>query len=65
MTELRVPFWAKCEPCNHCWAPAYAPMELTLFAKTIKASRCPKCGSSKAVVAKQDNGVLNETGCTT
>jgi Zn finger protein HypA/HybF involved in hydrogenase expression len=64
MTEVRKPFWVKCEPCNHCWAPAYAPMELALLAKVIKGARCPKCGSDKGFVAKQNNGILNETGCT-
>jgi hypothetical protein len=65
MTDARKPFWVKCEPCNHCWAPVYAPMEVTLFAKIAKATRCPMCGSNKAVVAKQRHGVLNEVGCTT
>jgi DNA-directed RNA polymerase subunit RPC12/RpoP len=46
-TEDRKPFWAKCEPCNQCWAPVYTPTEVFKFVEILKAIRCPKCGSSK------------------
>lgn len=62
MSEPRKPFWTKCKPCGHCWVAAYAPMELTAFAKTIGAARCPMCGAGgKAIlVAKQKDGELRE-----
>ena len=59
-TEARKPFWAKCADCGHCWAAAYAPMEIMTFARTVKAARCPMCGCKKSVVAKQDDGKLLE-----
>ena len=64
-TEERKPFWAKCEPCNHCWVAAYTPMEAFKFVKILKSIRCPKCGSPKAKVAKQRDGVLNDADCST
>lgn len=62
MTEERKPFWVKCEPCGHCWAPAYFPMEAGKFAKAAKNVLCPMCGNGpkNIVVAKQHNGVLKE-----
>lgn len=56
MDDFRKPFWAKCSDCSHCWPAAYTPMEVTAFARTVTASRCPMCGSKKTVVAKQDDG---------
>jgi hypothetical protein len=59
--EERKPFWAKCPKCSHCWAAAYAPMELGAFAKTIMRAACPMCGTHKGVmIAKQHNGKLLE-----
>lgn len=52
-------FWAICEKCNHCWPAAYFPLEATKFAKIAKRAVCPKCGG-RALVAKQDDGVLQE-----
>lgn len=59
-SEKRKPFWAKCGGCSHCWPAAYVPMEAITFGRTIKAARCPMCGSKKNVVAKQDDGKLLE-----
>lgn len=61
MTETRKPFWIKCGACNHCWAGAYVPIELSKFVKLGKAARCPMCGEGKKLYpAKQDDGVLQE-----
>ena len=54
------PFWAKCTKCSHCWAAAFLPMDIRTLAKVTRNVRCPRCGSPKPVVAKQDNGVLQE-----
>lgn len=54
------PFWAKCSDCGHCWPVAYLPMNMTAMAKLGKAARCPMGCRGKPLVAKQDNGVLNE-----
>jgi len=54
------PFWAKCRKCAHCWPVAYLPMDIGTLAKVTKNSRCPRCGDGKPVVAKQNNGTLNE-----
>ncbi len=56
----RKPFWVKCRKCSHCWAAAYLPLTAETFAKIAKRAACPMCGDSKPVVAKQDNGKLNE-----
>lgn len=59
--EARKPFWVKCPPCGHVWAAAYFPMDATRMAKAAKQC-CPYCGHGPKgiLVAKQDNGVLNE-----
>jgi hypothetical protein len=62
--EPRKPFWAKCGSCSHCWPAAYAPMEVMAFARTVKAARCPMCGGKKILVAKQDDGKLQESEAT-
>lgn len=54
------PFWAKCRICAHCWIVAYLPMDIGKMAKAAKRATCPTCGDTKPVIAKQDNGVLNE-----
>lgn len=55
------PLWAKCVKCALCWPIAYLPMNMKLFAKITKGGfRCPRCGDAKPVVAKQDNGILQE-----
>jgi hypothetical protein len=62
MTDASKPFWAKCEPCGHVWAAAYYPMEVSKICKLMIKARCPKCASGPKgiVIAKQNNGVLNE-----
>lgn len=62
MTEVRKPFWARCGECNHCWAAAYAPMQLSKIAKILRACICPRCASKKIFVAKQNDGELLESG---
>ena len=58
----RKPFWAKCEPCGHCWAVYYLPMPV----ERLKRYRyvCPMCGAGPRgiVVARQNDGVLLEGG---
>lgn len=55
------PLWAKCVKCSHCWPVAYLPISMDVFGKIAKGGFvCPKCGDRKPVVAKQDNGVLQE-----
>lgn len=57
------PLWAKCRKCAHCWPVAYLPMAMAVLAKIAKGGfACPKCGDRKPVVAKQANGVLQESG---
>lgn len=56
----RKPFWVKCRKCSHCWPAAYLPLVVDVFAKIAKSAVCPMCGDKKPVVAKQDNGKLNE-----
>lgn len=58
--EARKPFWVKCRKCAHCWAPIYFPFTAEKFAKIAKRAACPMCGEGKPLVAKQDNGKLNE-----
>lgn len=60
MSLERKPFWAKCAACSHCWAAAYLPMEMSACAKLLQRATCPMCGSRKAFVAKQNDGVLKE-----
>jgi hypothetical protein len=52
--------WAKCRDCAHCWIVAYYPADMRLLGKVMKRACCPKCGDTKPLVAKQDNGVLLE-----
>lgn len=55
-----VPFWARCPGCGHCWAVAYYPLQLSLFARIVRGhAACPKCGTG-GVVAQQKDGVLEE-----
>lgn len=59
--EASKALWARCEKCGHCWAAAYYPVDLQIFAKAAKRhSRCPKC-DGRGMVAKQADGVLQET----
>ena len=60
MEEEQRPVWSKCGECGHIWACAYAPMNMMAIAKLFKNARCPKCASPKAMLAKQNNGVLKE-----
>ena len=53
-------FWVKCQKCAHCWAAGYYPAEAGLFAQITRKAPCPKCGDTKPIVAKQNNGVLME-----
>lgn len=64
MSEERKPFWVKCGKCQHCWAAAYVPMEVALFARVAAKPRCPMCGNGpkNIFVAKQHDGVLQEEG---
>ena len=66
MTDLDKGFWVKCANCLHCWIAAFYPGEAVRFSKVARANSklCPKCGSKKVVVAKQDNGVLTEAANT-
>ena len=58
--EAKKGAWAKCSGCGHCWIVAYYPMNLEKFAKLMKKhSDCPKCGEP-GMIAKQQDGVLNE-----
>lgn len=67
MSEARKPFWVECGKCKHQLAPAYLPMEMSLFAKATKASRCPMCGNGPKgiLIAKQNDGVLTEPSAST
>lgn len=60
--EERKPFWAKCAKCGHIWIAAYAPMEITAFAKAVGAAHCPMCaaGPKDIRIAKQEDGKLLE-----
>jgi hypothetical protein len=58
--EEKRPFWAKCSACQHCWTVAYLPMEITAACRLIGKAACPMCGDRKPMIAKQDNGGLNE-----
>jgi hypothetical protein len=60
MTEARKPFWAKCGACSHCWPAAYIPMEARAWARLVMRAVCPMCGSRKVLIAKQNDGVLQE-----
>ena len=62
MIEERKPFWVMCGPCNHCWSPAYLPIDVSKFTKIVMKAACPMCGASgrDIVVAKQDDGRLLE-----
>jgi hypothetical protein len=62
-TEPKRPFWAKCgdENCGHCWPAAYLPMEAAKCAELLMRQACPMCGGKKVLVAKQADGVLNDT----
>lgn len=60
MSDERKPFWVKCRKCAHCWTAAYLPMEVDTFAKIATRAACPMCGDRKPVIAKQDDGKLNE-----
>jgi hypothetical protein len=56
----RKPFLVQCGKCQHVWAAAYLPMEVSLFAKAAKAV-CPMCGNGpKGIfIPKQHDGVLS------
>ena len=54
------PFWAKCPTCGHCWPAAYFPLRLDVCGRLLKAARCPKGCKSPVMIAKQDDGVLQE-----
>jgi hypothetical protein len=52
--------WAKCPACKHCWPAAYYPIDLGEIGKALKGAACPKGCDAPPVLAKQDNGVLQE-----
>ncbi|MDB5738833.1 MAG: hypothetical protein JWO65_2501, partial [Sphingomonas bacterium] len=45
---------------QHRWTVAYLPMEITAACRLIGKAACPMCGDRKPMIAKQDNGGLNE-----
>lgn len=55
-------FWAKCPGCGHCWIAAYYPQELGIFAGICAKAKCPKGCADRPLVAKQENGELQEEG---
>lgn len=52
--------WAKCESCMHCWPAAYYPIDLMSMSRVLKGCKCPKGCRGKPVLAKQDDGELQE-----
>lgn len=42
----RKPFRLRCKKWDHGWTAAYYPMELGLFARVVRAARCPMCGAN-------------------
>ena len=53
--------WAKCGDCGHLWCIAKYPAPMHVVAAQIgKKPTCPNCGSKKVLIAKQNNGELNE-----
>jgi len=60
--DLSIPFWAKCPGCQHCWPAAYYPVDLGAIGRVLKGCKCPKGCSNPPVIAKQDNGKLQEPG---
>jgi len=59
-SDGRKPFWAKCGDCGHCWQAAYLPMPLADAARLLGRAACPACASTRAMVARQADGVLIE-----
>lgn len=41
----RAPMNVRCGACDHVWAVAYMPMEVSQLARIIRAARCPNCGA--------------------
>lgn len=58
--EPRKALWAKCPSCRHCWPAAYYPLELSVMARVLKGTVCPKGCTTPALLAKQEDGELQE-----
>lgn len=52
--------WAKCPTCAHCWPAAYYPIDLGVLARVVGGVVCPKGCTERSILAKQDDGVLQE-----
>lgn len=53
--------YAKCPDCGFIWVAAWYPVMVSEFAETMKRnSVCDRCGG-QAVLAKQKDGVLEES----
>jgi hypothetical protein len=60
-TELATKaLWAKCPACAHCWPAAYYPIDMAALGRVLKHIVCPKGCTAPAILAKQDDGVLQE-----
>lgn len=58
--DTKKALWAKCDKCKHCWPAAYYPMDLMSMGRVLKGCRCPHGCVGKPLLAKQDDGVLQE-----
>jgi hypothetical protein len=58
--EATKALWAKCSACGHCWPAMYYPIDMAAMGRILKHIVCPKGCDSKAMVAKQSDGVLQE-----
>lgn len=58
--EATKALWAKCDRCGHCWPAAYYPINLSAMARVLKGVACPKGCEGSPILAKQDDGVLQE-----
>jgi hypothetical protein len=46
MEKQSKPLKVRCAACDHSWAVAYMPLEVSVIVKIVKNAHCPACGAS-------------------
>lgn len=49
-TPTRTPQWIDCRRCQHAWVAVYLPLPADVWARIVRAARCPMCGAKPAHV---------------